>query len=58
MKAKTFDCVEMQRKAALRIHERLQGMTVEQQIEYWRSRSEEYQREEEQRRAHGANDKT
>ncbi len=51
MKAKTFDCVEMKREAALRVHERLKDMTVEQQIEYWRQRSEEFQREQERLRA-------
>jgi hypothetical protein len=45
MKTKTFDCVEMKRQAALRVHERLKDLTVEQQIEYWRQRSEEFQRE-------------
>ncbi len=51
MKAKAFDCVDMSREAALRVHERLKDMTVEQQIEYWRQRSEEFQRDEERRRA-------
>jgi hypothetical protein len=31
----------------LRVHERLKDMTVEQQIEYWRGRSEEFRREQE-----------
>ncbi len=47
MKTKTFDCVEMKRQGALRIHEQLKGMTVEQQIAYWRQRSEEFRREQE-----------
>jgi hypothetical protein len=51
MKTKTFDCVEMKREAALRVHERLKDMTVEQQIEYWRQRSEEFQGEQERLRA-------
>jgi len=41
MKTKTFDCVEMKRRAALRIHERMKDMTVEERIEYWRRRSRE-----------------
>jgi hypothetical protein len=45
MKTKTFDCVEMKRKGALRVHESLKGMTVEQQIEYWRQRSEQFQQD-------------
>jgi hypothetical protein len=40
MKTKTFDCVEMKRQGALRIHEILKDMTVEQQIEYWRRETE------------------
>jgi len=47
MKTKTFDCVEMKRRGALRVHERLKDMTLEQQIEYWRGRSEEFRREQE-----------
>ncbi len=39
MKTKTFDCVEMKRKAAARIHARTGKLTLEQKIEYWRERS-------------------
>jgi hypothetical protein len=39
-----FDCVEMKRRAALKIHERLAGLTIEEQVEYWRNRSEEFRR--------------
>jgi len=45
MKTKTFDCVEMKRKAATRIHEQTAGMTLDQKIEYWRRRSEEFRAE-------------
>ena len=41
MKTKTFDCVEMKRRGAARIHRETKGMTLEQQIEYWRQRNEE-----------------
>ena len=51
MKTKTFDCVEMKRRGQLRIRERLKGMTVEQQLEYWRKRSEEFMREQDRLRA-------
>lgn len=51
MKTKTFDCVEMKRQGALRVHERLKDMTIEQQIEYWRQRSEQFQRDQERLRA-------
>lgn len=40
MKTKTFDCVEMKRRAAARLHEQLAGLTIEQKIEFWRQRSE------------------
>ena len=49
MKTKAFDCVEMKRRGALRLHERLKDMTVEQQIEYWRRRNKEFLR---QQRSH------
>ncbi len=50
MKTKTFDCVKMKRRAALRIHERLKDLTVEQQIEYWRRRNEEFFRKQQRSR--------
>lgn len=45
MKTKKFDCVEMKRQGALRVHEQLKNLTVEEQIEYWRQRSAEFQKE-------------
>jgi hypothetical protein len=45
MKTKTFDCVEMKRHAALRIHEQMKDMTLQQKIDYRRRRSEEFRRE-------------
>ncbi|MHB1037851.1 MAG: hypothetical protein ACYC35_25930 [Pirellulales bacterium] len=45
MKTKTFDCVEMKRRAALRIYEETKDMTLEQKIDYWRHRSDEFRRE-------------
>ncbi len=44
-KTKTFDCVEMKRRGALKVHERLKGMTLDQQIEYWRKRSAAFRAE-------------
>ena len=38
---KDFDCVEMQDRAALRIHEALKGKTREEELAYWRRRGEE-----------------
>ncbi len=42
---KTFDCVEMKRKAALRIHEQLKGKSREEKIAYWQKRHQEIQKE-------------
>jgi len=38
---KTFDCVEMMHRGALRIHEELKGKTKEEQLAYWRQRHRE-----------------
>lgn len=35
MKTKIFDCVEMKRKGAERVVERIEGMTLEEQLNYW-----------------------
>lgn len=40
MKTKTFDCVEMKRKGAELVQQRLAGMSREQQLEYWREQTE------------------
>ena len=45
MKTKSFDCVEMKRRGAARIMNRLKGLTLKQKIEYWRERSEQFRRE-------------
>jgi hypothetical protein len=41
MKTKTFDCVQMKRKASLRIYEETKNLTFEERVEYWRRKSEE-----------------
>ena len=48
-KTKSFDCVEMKRRGALRLHEQLKGMTIEQQLEYWRERSAAFRAEQKAR---------
>jgi hypothetical protein len=45
MPKKTFDCVEMKRKGAERVYEATKGMTVEQEVEFWRQRTAELRRE-------------
>ncbi|TMA58485.1 MAG: hypothetical protein E6J80_04985 [Deltaproteobacteria bacterium] len=39
MKAKTFDCVEMKHRGAEKVREQINGMTLEQELEFWRERS-------------------
>ena len=41
MKTKTFDCVEMKHQGADQIRAKLQGKTRDEQLEYWRIRTEE-----------------
>ena len=41
MKTKTFDCVEMMHEGALRIYEETKGMTMEEELAYWRERRKE-----------------
>jgi hypothetical protein len=38
---KYFDCVEMQDRGALRIYEETKDMTKEQELAYWRQKSDE-----------------
>ena len=42
---KKFDCVEMKRRGGDRIYQRLKDLSQEEQIEYWRRRTEELRRE-------------
>jgi hypothetical protein len=41
-RAKTFDCVEMKRRGSLRIYEATKGMTIEQEVAYWREQDREF----------------
>lgn len=40
MKNKSFDCVEMKRKGAEVIYQKVASLSIEQQLEYWRKGSE------------------
>ena len=45
---KSFDCVDMKHKGAEKVQAKLAGMSREQQLEYWRMRTDElldFQRE-------------
>lgn len=41
MNKKKFDCVEMMHKGAAYVREQTQGMSREQELEFWRQRNEE-----------------
>ena len=47
-KKKTFDCVEMQHEGGRRVMEMVKGMTMEQEVEFWRKRTAELRRRQEQ----------
>lgn len=51
MTKKNFDCVEMKREGASRLRERLAGMTRQQQLDFWRERTEALRRHAEAIRA-------
>ena len=40
-KPKAFDCVRMKHEGARRVQETIKGMTVEEELAYWRKRHEE-----------------
>ena len=44
MTKKSFDCVEMKREGARRLRERLAGMTRQQQLDFWRERTDALRR--------------
>ncbi len=44
---KTFDCVESKHRAAEQIRKEIEGMTVEQELEYWKRQTDELRREQE-----------
>ena len=40
---KRFDCVAMKRRAAKAIHQRLEGKSPDERLEYWQQRTEALQ---------------
>ncbi len=44
MKTKTFDCIQMKRKASLRIYEETKDLTFEEKVEYWQRKTEDVMR--------------
>jgi hypothetical protein len=51
MKTKQFDCVEMKRRGAEYVYSIIKDMTPEQEIEYWRKRTEELREEQSKNRS-------
>ncbi len=41
---KKFDCVEMKRRGAEKVCEAIQGMTLDEEVAYWRKRTKEARR--------------
>jgi len=41
---KKFDCVEMKRQGAQKVCEAIQGMTLDEEVAYWRKRTKEARR--------------
>jgi len=39
MKNKEFDCVEMMHRGAQKVQRQIKGMTLEQEMAYWKERS-------------------
>ena len=59
MKTKTFDCVEMKRAAQEQIRQAVQGMTLEEEVEFFRAGAEEFEKRlQEARRAQTEKDHT
>jgi hypothetical protein len=49
MKKGTFDCVEMKRQGAAVVLKKIKSMTREQELEYWRKRTQEMRNTQKQR---------
>jgi hypothetical protein len=48
MKPKDFDCVEMKRRGAARIHQETKDMTAEQKIAFWERANQQFMYREEE----------
>ena len=45
MKAKKFDCVELQHRGALRSYEVTKNMTLSEEVAYWEGKDKEFRRQ-------------
>ena len=50
-KKKTFDCVEMQHRGAEHVRKLTEGMTLEEELEFWRRRTAEMRKRQAEARA-------
>ncbi len=50
-KTKAFDCVAMKRRASLRIYNKTKHMSLEQEIDYWRKRNEDFHKKQQSLRS-------
>lgn len=52
MKTKTFDCIQMKRHGAEQVMKRLKGKTIPEQLEYWKTGTEELRKHQQDLRRH------
>lgn len=52
MKAKKFDCVQMKRSGAEKVRERTAALTTEQELAFWKERSQHLRLRQEALKAH------
>jgi len=50
MRNKRFDCVEMKREGSRRVYEAIKGMSIEQEVVFWREQTAEFRREMQERK--------
>ena len=48
MKKRNFDCVEMMHRGAEHVRQAVKGMTLDEEAEFWRQRTEELKRRQQQ----------
>jgi hypothetical protein len=58
---KEFDCIEMKRKGAEKLHKKLAGLTLQEELKFWQERTKELKKEQEslrkQRRGYQKNNR-
>ncbi len=45
MKKKRFDCVEMKRAGGKRVYEAVKGMSIQEEVEFWRRQTAQARKE-------------